>query len=380
MEDRKEKEGPLRVIQACDLQAGGIASLILAICEHLDREKVNFDYLVYRNREEFGEEKALKMGGKKLVADNTDARCKAAKFLWKFYRTWQALKKENAMIFHINAPTPYDCLVGIAARLAGVKTIILHSHNSRLKKAGKGHRIFQGICRFLIPVCGNYYFACSDLAGEFLFGKRRKEKIIYVNNGISVEDFQFDEGIRRKMREQYQVENAFVAGSIGRFCRQKNQRFLLEIYAEILKLWPDSKFLLIGQGELDEELMKAADGRGVRENLIHISSTDKVRDYLCMMDVFVLPSMFEGFPVVGVEAQCCGLPCIFSGSITRQAALTDRAYFLGLERPASEWAKLALEAAGKDFKGREGYKERVREAGYDIRDTAGWIQEFYLCR
>ena len=74
LEDRKEKEGPLRVIQACDLQAGGIASLILAICEHLDREKVNFDYLVYRNREEFGEEKALKMGGKKLVADNTDAR------------------------------------------------------------------------------------------------------------------------------------------------------------------------------------------------------------------------------------------------------------------------------------------------------------------
>lgn len=380
MEGKKKKEGSLRVIQACDLQAGGIASLILAVCEHLDREKVNFDYLVYRNRKEFMEEKALKMGGKKLVADNTDARCKAAKFLLKFFRTWQVLKKEKALIFHINAPTPYDCLVGIAARLAGVKTIILHAHNSQLKKTGKGHRMFQGICRFLIPFCGDYYFACSDLAGEFLFGKGRRKKIIYVKNGISVEDFQFDEAVRRKMRRQYQAENALVAGSIGRLCRQKNQRFLLEIYAEILKLWPDSRFLLIGQGELEEELMKAADGLGIREKLIHISSTDKVREYLCMMDVFVLPSLFEGFPVVGVEAQCCGLPCIFSGSITRQAALTDRAHFLGLERPASEWAELALEVAGKDFKGREGYKERVREAGYDIRDTARWIQEFYLCK
>ena len=378
LESRKKKGSPLRVIQACDLQAGGIASLILAVCEHLDREKVNFDYLVYRNREEFGEKKALKMGGRKLVADNAKARYKTAKFLWKFFHTWQVLRKEKAIIFHINASTPYDCLVGIAARLAGVEKVILHSHSSKLKKPGKGFMIFQGICRLLIPVCGDYYFACSDLAGEFLFGKRCRKKVIYVNNGISVEDFQFDEVIRRKMRKQYQLEGTLVVGSIGRLCKVKNQEFLLEIFAELLKLHSGCRFLLIGRGELEGELMKMADTLQIREKLIHISVTDRIREYLCMMDVFLLPSLSEGFPVVGVEAQGCGLPCIFSGSITKQVALTDRAYFLGLEYSASEWAKFTLEIAGKGLEERETYMEKVREAGYDIQDTASWLQKFYL--
>lgn len=378
LEDRKEKEAPLRVIQACDLQAGGITSLILAVCEYLDREKVNFDYLVYRDREEFGEAKALGLGGRKLVADNTDARCKAGRFLWKFFRTWQVLRKEKAVIFHINASTPYDCLVGIAARLAGVEKVILHSHSSQLKKPGKRHRIFQGICRLLISVCGDYYFACSDLAGEFLFGKKCKKKIIYIKNGIAVENFQFDVAVRKRMRKQYRIRDTLVMGSIGRLREVKNQKFLLKIFVELLKIHTDCLFLLIGQGELEDELMKEADVLGVRKKLIHIFSTDKVRDYLCMMDVFMLPSLSEGFPVVGVEAQCCGLPCIFSDNITKQTALTDRAYFLGLECPASEWAELALEAAGKGVEGREDYMEKVRTAGYDIRDTASWLQKFYL--
>lgn len=378
MADGKERAGTLRVIQACDLQAGGIATLILSVCEHLDRERVNFDYLVYRNQEEFGEARALQLGGRKLVADNTGAKNKASKFGRKFLGVWKMLKKEKAVIFHINAPTPYDCLVGMAAKLAGVKTVILHSHNSRLKKAGMGHRTFQGICRLLIPFCGDYYFACSDLAGEFLFGKKRKRKIIYIKNGIPVEKFRFEEMVRRNMQKQYQAEGRLVVGSIGRLCRQKNQKFLLKIYAEILKLHSDSVLLLIGQGELENELMEEAENLGIRDRFIHIAVTNNVREYLCMMDVFLLPSLFEGFPVTGVEAQCCGLPCVFSGSITRQAALTDRAYFLDLERPALEWAKLALKAAGKGSTDRASYPEKIKAAGYDIIDTAGWLQEFYL--
>ena len=380
MGEGKEKAGPLRVIQACDLQAGGITSMILAVCENLDREKVNFDYLVYRNCEEFGEERTRRLGGRKLTADNSDAGNRAAKFLLKFFRTWRVLKKERAVIFHINAPAPYDCLVGMAARLAGVKTIILHSHNSRLKKEGKGNRIFQEICRMLLPWCGDYYFACSDLAGEFLFGKRRKNKIIYVKNGISVKDFLFDETLRQKTRARYQAGEGLTAGSVGRLCGQKNQRFLLEIYAEILKLRADSIFLLIGDGELKDGLMKEAERLRIRSRLIHIPSTNKIREYLCMMDVFLLPSLYEGFPVAGVEAQANGLPCVFSGSITRQAALTDRVYFPDLQRPASEWAEIAVKAACRDFRNRETYGEKIKEAGYDIADTARWLEGFYLGR
>ncbi len=380
MREGSEKENPLRVIQVCYLQAGGISAMILAVCAHLDREKVNFDYLVYRNQEEFWESRALELGGRKLVADNTEAGNKAEKFLLKFVRIYQVLKKEKAVIFHINAPTPYDCLAGIAARLAGVKTIILHSHNSQLKKEGRGHRIFQGICRMLLPLCGDYYFACSDLAGEFMFGKRPRKNIIYVKNGIATEHFRFDGTVRRKMREQYGIANELVAGSIGRFCGQKNQKFLMEIFAEILKLRPESFLLLIGQGELEDELMETAEELEIRDRLIHIAATERVAEYLCMMDVFLLPSLFEGLPVVGVEAQASGLPCVFSGSITRQAALTDRACFLDLNHPAREWAQFALKEVEKCREGREEYWKKVKKAGYEIADTAGWLQEFYLDR
>ncbi len=373
-----KKQEPLRVVQICDLQAGGIASMILAVCGQLDREKVNFDYLVYRDEEEFWEEQVRAFGGKKLVADNTRAGSQASRFFLKFFRALGVLKKEKARVVHINAPAPYDCLVGAAARLAGARAVILHAHNSRLKKSGVRYRLFQDLCRLCFPLCGNYYFACSDLAGEFFFGKRLRDRVRYVKNGIDTEKFRFDEAVRLEMRERYQVGDSLVLGSIGRFCEQKNQRFLLEIFAELLKIRSDVWFVLIGQGELEGELMRLADTQGLQARLLHIASTDRVPDYLCMMDGFLLPSLYEGLPVVGVEAQAAGLACIFSDSVTREASLTDRAYFLSLGHSADEWARFAAAAAEIDKENRSVYADRVREAGYEIKDTAKWLQEFYL--
>lgn len=378
-ESREEKrQFPLRVVQACDLQAGGIATFILAVCGQLDRKKVNFDYLVYRSQKEFGEEMARELGGRKLVADDTNAPNKAVKFLWRFFRTWKTLKRERVQIFHVNAPTPYDCLAGLAAKLAGVKVVIIHAHNSQLKKTGKLYRAAQAVCRFCIPLFGDYYFACSDLAGKFMFGKKLQEKVIYIKNGISVEKFRFRDDIRLKMRKVYGIRETLVVGSVGRFCKQKNQHFLLEIFAEVLRICPDASLLLIGQGELQEELMRYAKELQIDAHLIHIASTDRVQDYLNMMDVFLLPSLFEGLPVVGIEAQANGLPCLFSDTITGQVAVTGRAYFMDINLAARQWAEFAVKAAKGSSKDRNQYADKVREAGYEIQDTASWLQEFYL--
>lgn len=378
MKTQEKGTEPLRVVQICDLQAGGIASLILSACEQMDRDKVNFDYLVYREQEEFYDAKVQKLGGRKWVADNTDAPNKAAKFLWKFLRVFQVLKKEQVKIVHVNAPTPYDCMVGIAARLAGAKAVILHAHSSRLSKEGWGHRLFQEICRQCIPLCGDYYFACSDLAGQFMYGKRLRKKVIEIKNGVHTEAFRFENGIRLKLKEQYQAKDALVFGTVGRLSKSKNQGFLLEIFAEIRKLCPRARFLLIGQGEREEELMETANALDLRGSLIHIASTDRVQEYYCMMDAFLLPSLSEGLPVVGVEAQACGLPCVFSDRITKEISITDRAFFLSLGRPAAEWARFSVAAAGKGLENRAPYADRVKEAGYDVADTAGWLQQFYL--
>ena len=180
------------------------------------------------------------------------------------------------------------------------------------------------------------------------------------------------------MRKRYHEEDTFVVGSIGRLCKVKNQGYLLEIFAEVLRIQPKSCLLLIGQGEMERELMCLSDSMGIKDRIIHIASTDKVNDFFDMMDVFILPSLSEGLPIVGVEAQASGLPCIFSDSITRQVSITDRAYFLNLRRTASEWAQTAVMVAQKGTGKRSEYANYVREAGYEIKDTAKWMQEFYM--
>lgn len=375
---RRGKEKPLRVVQACDLQAGGISSMILAVCENLDREAVNFDYLVYRNQEEFEDRRVQALGGRKLVASNTDAANKFEKFFYKFFRTYRVLRQERAEIFHINASTPYDCLVGLAARLAGVRTVILHAHNSRPEKSGKGHLVFQNICRMFQPLCGDRYFACSNLANEFMYGSRRRKKAVLVKNGIDTRRFQFDETVRRQMRKRYGIQDALVVGHIGRLCPQKNQGFLIQIFAELRKLRKDARLVLIGQGELERELMDQVERLELQDSILYIPVTSQPEQFYCMMDLFLLPSLYEGLPVVGVEAQASGLPCIFSDSITRELSITDRAHYLSLGRSPVEWAEQAVTLAGAAAADRSVYAIRVRESGFEIRDTAEWLQNFYL--
>lgn len=375
---RRGKERPLRVVQACDLQAGGISSMILAVCENLDREAVNFDYLVYRNQEEFEDRRVQALGGRKLVASNTDAANKFEKFFYKFFRTYRVLRQERAEIFHINASTPYDCLVGLAARLAGVRTVILHAHNSRPEKSGKGHLVFQNICRMFQPLCGDRYFACSNLANEFMYGSRRRKKAVLVKNGIDTRRFQFDETVRRQMRKRYGIQDALVVGHIGRLCPQKNQGFLIQIFAELRKLRKDARLVLIGQGELERELMDQVERLELQDSILYISVTSQPEQFYCMMDLFLLPSLYEGLPVVGVEAQASGLPCIFSDSITRELSITDRAHYLSLEQSPVEWAEQAVTLAGETETDRSVYAIQVRQNGFEIRDTAKWLQSFYL--
>ena len=172
------------------------------------------------------------------------------------------------------------------------------------------------------------------------------------------------------MRAEYGLQDALVVGHIGRMVPAKNQGFLLEVFAELLRLRPDARLVLIGSGELEEALMAQAGRMGLVEKLTRIPSTSQPERFYCMMDLFMLPSLFEGLPVVGVEAQASGLPCIFSDSITRELAITDRS-------PA-EWAELAAALAAETPRNREEYAGRVREGGFEIEDVAAWLQEFYL--
>mgnify|MGYP005783081817 FL=1 len=260
----------IRVVHACPLGTGGITSMVLNICEHLDRSKINFDYLTYRNQHEYNEDRALALGGKKLVADNSSARNSISRIFLKFYNVYRILKKSETDIFHINASSPYDTLAGIAAKIAGVNKVIVHSHNANSSNLSKFWILVNKFIKFVMPLYTDAYMTCSTEAAKYMFPKRifKNRNYIYVRNGIETEKFRYNEKIRAKIRQQIGCENAFIVGTVGRLSKQKNQMFLLEVFGDVVKKKKNSILLLIGIGDLKEKLIAKADELGIREKVI----------------------------------------------------------------------------------------------------------------
>lgn len=369
----------IRVAHICPLGTGGITSMVLNICEHLDREMVNFDYLVYKNEKEINEERAVALGGKKLIADNSNGKNGAMRFFIKFFKVYKVLKQEKPDVFHMNVSTPYDTLVGIAAKAAGVRHIIAHSHDAGAKKRSRLKKMIFSICRVIMPLYVDEYYACSTEAAEYLFPKRiaKNKRYVYIKNGISVEKFKFSQETRDALREKYNLHDKLVVGNVGRFMKQKNQAFLLDVFSKIAQEKENAVLLLVGVGELEDELKEKVKKLGLENRVIFWGATDKVNEVMLMMDVFVMTSLHEGLPVVGIEAQASGLPCVFSDVITREVKVSDNVEFLSLGEPVDKWAKTVIELSEKEIDRTKGV-ENVSNAGFRIEDVSKDLQERYI--
>ncbi len=368
-----------RVVHTCPLGTGGITSMVLNICECMDRDKINFDYLVYRNQKEYNEHRAIALGGRKLVADNEGGKGALMHFGAKFINTYKVLKKSNNAILHINASTPYDTLIGISAKLAGVKKVVVHSHNANNSNKSAKWLLTNKICRMIMSAYTDCYLTCSTEAAEFMFPKKiyAQKKYEYIKNGIDVNKFRFNPDTRNQIREQLGVKDGLVIGNVGRFFKQKNHAFLIEVFKKISDKLPDSKLLLIGVGELQEEIIDQAKRLGVYENVIFWGPADNVNELMQAMDVFVMTSFHEGLPVVGIEAQATGLPCVFSDTITKEVNITDNGHFISLNESPIVWAEEIIKTA-ISVKDRATGADLVSAAGYDINSTTQKLFDMYI--
>ncbi|MCF0132275.1 MAG: glycosyltransferase [Blautia sp.] len=367
----------LHIIQMAPLDLGGISSLVLAVQDQLLKDDIIFDYLVFRNiYETFVDDKIAEQGGKKLLAESEQVSNSFLRGFVKFYRTYKVMKESGASIFHINVSTPYDVVSGVAAKLAGVETIIVHSHNSKPDDR-KLRNMLGPFCKALMPMITNVYLACSEEAAEFMFPASvlKNKRYHIVKNGIDLKRFSYRPALREEFRGRYDCGDRLILGNIGRLHPQKNQRFLLEIMQEVLKQRPDALLYLIGVGELDEELKAYAGELGIKDSVVFFGPSDEIPGMLHMMDAFVMPSLYEGLPLTGVEAQAAGLPCFFSDTITRELELTENALYLPLEKDAAYWAEQVLEY---DYqKPRRDFDKEIREQGFDIRTTALRLKRLY---
>lgn len=363
----------IKVLQVLDFlsQYSGVNAVVTNYVYHMDYTRVACDFLVFDKPDEEIGSRLNALGDKIYISFKPAAGNIPA--YWRFVRNFFAEHASEYDIIHVHIPNNAFLLL-YYARKYGIPVRIVHSHNAR-----GADGIVKKIRNFILNKWGllyaNRFFACSKKAGDYLFGADKAKKVQIINNAIELQKYRFDERTRADIREKLGVGQAFLLGNVGRFVEQKNQMFLLDILRQLRHRGSDCKLLLLGDGQLGRELHDRVEELGLQDAVIFCGVVSDVWKYLSAMDVFVLPSLFEGLPVVLVEAQASGLSCVVSANVTRETALSDKVQFIGLDEP-DKWV-FAIEALAHTRENRGRQTDMTELAAYDICTQAKLLEEIY---
>ena len=359
---------------------GGIESYVLQQMEHIDHNLLVYDFLYYGPSDSFPFEKQIVENGGKIYYLPWPKK-KPKNFFSFYLQLLKIFKNNHYKAITLNVITLRNSSILFVAKFCGIPLRIIHSHNggTAIKKSIK-NKIIKTVDKIILKFSVTHYFACSDLAGKWMFGN--KCAFTLVPNAIDCRKFKFNPSMRNKLRNEMNLENEFIVGHVARFCCQKNNEFVIDIFNQIHKNKKESVLLLIGSYNSDDEekmvyhrVKNRIQKYNLQNSVIFLGMRKDVFNLYQVMDCLVLPSLFEGFPVVGIEAQAAGLPCYFSKNITREVNITDSITYLSLNQSPEFWAKKILEMPNIK---RAGMAEKVAKAGYDIKIAAKKIQEFYL--
>lgn len=361
---------PIRILQVIGIAAGGgVEAVILNYYEHIDRSKVQFDFIVHKDSKVDITARVEALGGR--VYKVTPYYKNPLAFTREINRV---IRKNHYRIVHSNMNT-LSAFPLLAAWLAGVPVRILHNHSTSSPGETK-RNIMKYILRPFARLFANRYLACSQLAAVWMYGKDLADsgKVTVINNAIDLSKYAFHQEKRKTLRKALGLGDEFVVGHVGRFMFQKNHAFLLDAFAAALKKKPHIVLLLIGDGQLRPKMEEKAQQLGIGAQVIFLGLRFDVQDLYNALDLFVLPSHYEGLPVVGVEAQANGLSCLFSTAVTRETKLTKNAVFFDLSQGAERWAEKIVSCTG----GRSlEVEQEMREAGFDIDASALKLEHMY---
>lgn len=337
---------------------GGVESVVMNYYRYIDKSKIQFDFICDSDSTNIPYEEIEKLGGSVILVP-------PYQHIFKYDRELSKVFKENnykIVHSHINTLSIFPLRI---AKKCGIPVRIAHSHSTTNKKEWKKNLIKQ-ILRPFSKIYATDYFACSELAGRWLFGNKEFDKgnVYILNNAIDVEKFRYNENTRKKVRKELNIaDDTFVIGHIGRFVAQKNHTFLIDIFNEIHKERPNSILLLVGQGPLKEMIKEKVKKLGLNDSVIFLGQRKDANRLYQAMDVFVLPSLYEGLPVVGIEAQASSLACIFSDSMTKETKVLENSQFISLNDSLDTWKEYILKASQASKKNT---LEFMKKKGYDI--------------
>lgn len=362
----------IRVLHSVsNMDRAGIETMLVNYYRHIDRSKIQFDFLCNKTKPGAYDEEIKQMGGNIYHSPGLNP----LKF-FKYKKFMLELFKENPeiKIMHShNGELAYQSLYG--AYKYGIKTRICHAHNTKIEPNLK--KPLKLLYKTQLKKVANNYWGCGTDAIRFYFGdeviKENNYKILH--NAIDVDKFVYNEETRNRLRHQMNLEGKFVIGHVGRFSEQKNHKFILKLFKKILEKNPNSYLLLLGDGELQDKIESEAKKLNIYDSIKFMGNIGNANEIYQVMDVFILPSLFEGLPVVGIEAQAAGLKCFFSDKVTREVQITDNAKFLSLEESILNWANEILNNQNYI---RKNMKEEVIKSGYSIEVEAKKLEKRYM--
>ena len=319
----------IRILQCVNnMHRAGLETVLMNYYRNIDRTRIQFDFLMHRPERSEYDDEIEAMGGRifrapRLYPQNYPAYFR---FMKQFFRDHSEYRVVHS---HIDSMSYLPLL---AAKHAGVPVRIAHSHSTSIDLDMKYP--LKQLFRFGLTSVATHYCACGVKAGEFLF---RGADYQLIANAVEGDRFRYNEVIREEKRHELGLDNALVIGHAGRLTYAKNHEFLLRLFESLHLRRPDAVLLLAGKGEKEMELRRLARELGIKEYVMFLGSRNDMNELYQAMDVFVMPSLFEGVPVVGIEAQLSGLPCIFSNKVPEEVRLTDQCSFLDLQASIDSW-------------------------------------------
>lgn len=353
-----------------DKNPGGIESFLLNMYSKVDREQFQFDFVTrYANAAKSYELEQL--GAKIYKVSNLEKP-------YSYYREVKKIISSGYDVIHIHKNSAANIIPFIAAKAYKNLKVISHSHNTA-PSVGKISEILHLINRSRLYKLSDEHLACSDIAGNWLYGAKRNFTV--VRNGINTEQYKFSEIIRHSVRETLGIsDQSFVYGHVGHFTKQKNHEFLIRTFAEILKKQKDAYLILVGGGALEERIKNLVEDSGLKERVFFLGLRADVNRLMQAIDCFIMPSIYEGLPIAAIEAQAAGLKVFLADTISYETQITDSVEWFSLSKEAEEIALNIIEAGMQQDRLTPNFV--VKKAGYDSIETAKFLEKLYyrLCK
>lgn len=362
------KKIKILIVNTVRFRLNGITSVILNYYRNMDKSDMQIDFVVINEiSSEYRQE--LESNGAKIFY--LPRKKNPLKYQVELFKI---IKQNKYDIIHIHGNSSMMLLETLPAKLGGIPVRIVHSHNTTCT-----HMLLHKILNPLFKCTYTHAFACGEEAGKWLFGN---SNFTIIKNGIDLKKYSYNEEIRNIYRKKICATNRIVIGHVGNFIEQKNHSFLIDVFNDLVSKNPNYLLLLISDGALMEQIKEKVRNLNLDNNVIFLGKTTEVQNYLQAMDIFILPSLYEGLPVVLIEAQANGLPCLVSDKVSKESNLTDSLKFIPIDNK-SIWVENLIEVSSKldiynRFKKCEEYQMKISKNGYDISNNANSIKKMYF--